>query len=98
MPEISVSKEYDGIKIERFIKRILPDLPLSMIFKLLRKGKVRVNKRQVKNNYRLKEGDSVILHIPPDMFAQSNENGRRRQEFVLSSSDIIFENNDFIAP
>lgn len=94
MPEVTVLKEYNGIKIERFIKRILPEIPLSMIFKLLRKGKVRVNKRQVRNNYRLKEGDLVILHIPPDMFLGNRGDAPYREPLI---SELLFENEDFIA-
>lgn len=97
MPEVTVLKEYNGIKIERFIKRILPEIPMSMIFRLLRKGKVRVNKRQVRNNYRLKEGDLVILHIPPDTFLGNRGDAPPRQGYLLSISDPVFENEDFIA-
>ncbi len=97
MAEITVSREYEGIKIERFIKRLYPGFPMSLIFRLLRKGKVRVNKKHVRNNFRLKEGDMVILHLPPDIISSGKEEVQTRGRFVLQSSDIIFENDDFLA-
>ncbi|MGC9042897.1 MAG: RluA family pseudouridine synthase [Myxococcota bacterium] len=96
MAEIIVAKEFDGIKIERFIKRLYPDFPMSFIFKLLRKGKVRVNKKKVSHNFRIKENDSVILHLPPESLIRGEKN-RSESVYNLIDSDIIDENEHFIA-
>ncbi len=97
MAEIRVTKEFEGIKIERLIKRLYPQLPLSFIFRLLRKGKVRVNKRQVDNNFRVKENDSVILHIPPDVLAGGQIIREERLLYEITARDVILENTDFLA-
>lgn len=96
MAEIVVEKEFDGIKIERFIKRLYPDFPMSLIFKLLRRGKVRVNKKQVNHNFRLKEGDKIILHISPEQLNRKNEDGLE-PIYQLDESHIIDKNDNFIA-
>ena len=44
---------------------LLKDLPKSRIYRLLRKGEIRVNKKRVKQTYRLEEGD--IIRIAPVM-------------------------------
>ncbi len=96
MAEIKVSKEFDGIKIERFIKRLYPHLPMSFIFKLLRKGKVRVNKRQVSNNFKVREQDLIILHVSDDVLAKESSIERRETVYEISESDIIYDSDDFL--
>lgn len=97
MAEVIVTKEFEGIKIERFIKRLYPAFPMSLIFKLMRKGKVRVNKRHVENGFRLQEGDQVILHISPELLSNGMEIAKGEAIYNLSASDIIFENEIFLA-
>ena len=52
-----------GQKIDNFLIKILKGVPKSHIYKLLRTGQVRVNKKRVKTEYKLCYGD--ILRIPP---------------------------------
>ena len=53
----------DGQKIDNFLMKIIKNVPKSHIYKLLRSGQVRVNKRRIKTNFKLSIGDSV--RIPP---------------------------------
>jgi 23S rRNA pseudouridine955/2504/2580 synthase len=52
-----------GQRIDNFLQRVLRDVPRSRIYRLLRRGEVRVNARRVKATYRLMPGDRV--RIPP---------------------------------
>ena len=52
-----------GQKVDNFLIKILKGVPKSHIYKLLRTGQVRVNKKRVKTEYKLCNGD--ILRIPP---------------------------------
>lgn len=97
MAELIVGKEFSGIKIEMLIKRLYPHLPMSFIYKILRKGKVRVNKRKVSNSHRVNEGDYIILHLPPEVLSESKDKDSSKSLYELVDSDIIFENEDFIA-
>ncbi|VAX09760.1 Ribosomal large subunit pseudouridine synthase C [hydrothermal vent metagenome] len=50
-------------RIDNFLLNHLRGVPRSYIYRILRRGEVRVNKGRVKARYRLQEGDSV--RIPP---------------------------------
>jgi 23S rRNA pseudouridine955/2504/2580 synthase len=50
-------------RIDKFVRKYLPNAPLGGIFKWLRTGKVKVNKKRVEQNYRIQEGDTIELHI-----------------------------------
>ncbi len=52
-----------GQRIDNFLMRHLKGVPKSLVYRILRKGEVRVNKGRVKAVYRLQAGDSV--RIPP---------------------------------
>ena len=52
-----------GQRIDNFLTRHLKDVPRSRLYRLLRKGEVRVNGRRVRADYRLETGDRVRL--PP---------------------------------
>jgi len=60
---IQVSEANDGQRLDNFLITRLKGVPKSRIYRLLRKGEVRVNKGRKRPDYRLKSGDSV--RIPP---------------------------------
>lgn len=58
-----VSDDEAGQRIDNFLLARLKGVPKSRIYRLLRKGEVRVNKGRIKPEYRLVGGDSV--RVPP---------------------------------
>lgn len=60
---LSAGLEDVGQRIDNFLLRELKGVPRSLIYRLIRKGEVRVNKGRVKPNRRLEVGDQV--RVPP---------------------------------
>ncbi|MEK6771442.1 MAG: RluA family pseudouridine synthase [Pseudomonadota bacterium] len=60
---VEVGPRHAGQRIDNFLLTALKGVPRSRIYRLLRKGEVRVNKGRAKPEYRLKEGD--IVRLPP---------------------------------
>jgi 23S rRNA pseudouridine955/2504/2580 synthase len=56
-----------GQRVDRVLARFLPDVPRSRLFRLLRKGEVRLNGKRVAGEARTAEGD--VLRVPPVMLA-----------------------------
>jgi len=87
----------EGQKIDNFLVKILKDVPKSHIYKLLRSGQVRVNKKRIRTDFRLSINDSV--RIPPVSY-------RERAKFVPTAAnksqitdiekDVLFEDDAFI--
>lgn len=48
-------------RIDKFLRKYLPNAPLGGIFKWLRTGKVKVNKKKVEQTYRIEIGDDIEL-------------------------------------
>ncbi len=58
-----IKPEEAGQRIDNFLLRVLKGVPKSRVYRLLRKGEVRVNKGRIGPQYRLVSGDCV--RIPP---------------------------------
>lgn len=60
---LRIDAEYAGQRIDNFLRRELPGVPKSRLYRLLRRGEVRVNGGRVRAEYKLEQGDEV--RIPP---------------------------------
>ena len=60
---VIATREDEGQRIDNFLISRFKGMPKSHVYKLLRKGEVRVNKKRISAFYRLKPGDDV--RIPP---------------------------------
>ncbi|MEP7312709.1 MAG: RluA family pseudouridine synthase [Pseudomonadota bacterium] len=58
-----IGPEDAGQRLDRLLGRLLASVPRSHVFRLLRKGEVRLNGKRVKGDARVAEGDS--LRLPP---------------------------------
>jgi 23S rRNA pseudouridine955/2504/2580 synthase len=65
------SADEAGQRIDNFLRTQLKGVPKSMIYRILRKGEVRVNKKRIKPEYKLAAGDEV--RIPPVRVAEREE-------------------------
>src|SRR5579872_4240380 len=59
----TISDDYAGQRIDNFLITRLKGVPKTRIYRILRKGEVRVNKKRIDPSYRLQAEDSV--RIPP---------------------------------
>ncbi|NVJ66643.1 MAG: 23S rRNA pseudouridine(955/2504/2580) synthase RluC [Gammaproteobacteria bacterium] len=66
---VEVQPEEAGQRIDNFLVKKLKGVPKSRIYKMLRKGEVRINKGRVKAEYKINAGDSV--RIPPVRVSES---------------------------
>jgi 23S rRNA pseudouridine955/2504/2580 synthase len=61
--KIRIDGELAGQRIDNFLRRELPGLPKGRLYRILRRGVVRLNGGRVRADYRLKDGDEV--RVPP---------------------------------
>ncbi|GMM82920.1 23S rRNA pseudouridine(955/2504/2580) synthase RluC [Pseudoalteromonas sp. MTN2-4] len=84
---VTVTEDQQGQRIDNFLVTHLKGVPKSAIYKILRKGEVRVNKKRVKPVYKLQIDD--LIRIPPIKVAE-------REEFVPKNLDKISALEDAI--
>ena len=69
--KVRIDAEQAGQRIDNFLRRELPGLPKGRLYRVLRRGEVRVNGGRVRADYKLVEGDEV--RIPPARISQASE-------------------------
>lgn len=68
---VTIDANHEGQRIDNFLITFLKGVPKSLVYRIIRKGEVRVNKKRVKAVYRLKAGDQV--RVPPVRVAEKTE-------------------------
>lgn len=87
---VEISADHAGQRIDNYLLCQLKGVPRSLVYRIVRKGEVRVNKGRIKPEYRLKEGDMV--RIPPVRLAEKKEPGAASEKVLKQiESRILFE-------
>ncbi|MDG6778293.1 RluA family pseudouridine synthase [Thiomicrorhabdus sp. zzn3] len=68
---VEVTSEDAGQRVDNFLMRFLRKAPKTLVYRIIRKGEVRVNKGRVQASSRLKSGD--VVRIPPVSLPEKNE-------------------------
>jgi len=92
--QVIIDSGHEGQRIDNYLLTSLKGVPKSHVYRLLRKGEVRVNKGRIKPSYRLKSGD--IIRVPP-LILNPVENPRpssKLADMILKS--VIYEDDDLI--
>ena len=61
--EVIVDESSSGQRIDNFLASYLKGVPRTRIYRLLRRGEVRINRGRVRQHYRLVAGD--VIRVPP---------------------------------
>ena len=89
--KISIDKDYIGQRVDNFLLNALPGVPKSRIYRLLRRGEVRVNGGRKKPTYRVAYDDTV--RIPPIHIKSDLKSGVPQRRLEQINESIIFEND-----
>jgi len=88
--QVSVSADEAGQRIDNFLARHLKGVPKSHIYRILRRGEVRVNSGRIPARYKVRAGDTV--RIPPVRVAQPAGKGACGGPAPRLAPFILFEN------
>jgi len=98
MPQkVTVKQDYHNSRFDRWFKTNIKDLPQSLIQKILRLNKVKINRKKVKSSYRVQTGDIVEIY-DISKFKVSDRpkiiKYKASNKEVDIYDDYILENND----
>ena len=86
---VTVTENQDGQRIDNYLFRIFKGVPKSHVYRILRSGEVRVNKKRIDQTYRLQAGD--IIRIPPVKTAE-----REEKRIPDARFDILYEDDSIL--
>ncbi|MGK0500868.1 MAG: 23S rRNA pseudouridine955/2504/2580 synthase [Oceanicoccus sp.] len=92
---VEITDAHAGQRIDNFLLRHLKGVPKSRVYRIVRKGEVRVNKGRVKVEYRLCEGD--VVRVPPVRVSEEKPAiGVSASLQKLLNNSILFEDDTLI--
>ncbi|WP_075593496.1 23S rRNA pseudouridine(955/2504/2580) synthase RluC [Pseudoalteromonas sp. PAB 2.2] len=87
---VTIGEDHLGQRIDNFLITHLKGVPKSAVYKILRKGEVRVNKKRIKPVYKLQLDD--VIRIPPIKVAEKDEFVPKKLDKVKQLEEaILFE-------
>ncbi len=63
MKTIKINKNDTEIRLDRWLKKVLPNKTMSFIYQALRTNKIKVNGKKTKFDYKLQENDVVVFYF-----------------------------------
>lgn len=89
--KIEIGPNEAGQRLDKFLRKWLKDVPLSAIYKSIRKGDVKINGKKAKEKYSLIEGD--ILETREIVTEQKKEKFNRIENEFLK---VIYEDQNML--
>ena len=94
MKSIIVTKNDSGQRIDKFLQKYFKTMPISMIYKFIRKKRIKVNGKRVKNDYKVMENDIIDLYINDELLEEFIV--KKDFEIVEPHLHIIYEDENIL--
>lgn len=93
--QLTVTEEEVGQRLDNYLIRILKGAPKSLIYRIIRKGEVRINKGRAKPDRKLAAGD--VVRVPPVRVTEPTEtpNPGKGLRHAIESA-IIYESKELL--
>ena len=94
---LTISDDEAGQRIDNYLLNKLKGVPKSLIYRIVRKGEVRINKGRIKPEYKLQAGD--ILRIPPVRILEKEQPqiSNKLNKVNQLENQIVFEDDYLLA-
>jgi len=91
---VEVDENSVGQRLDNFLIAQLKGVPKGHVYKIIRRGEVRINKGRAKNTYRLKLND--IVRVPPVKIKEKDESAPAKWMIDSIEKRIIFEDDQLL--
>ena len=103
MPQkVTVKQDYHNSRFDRWFKANIINLPQSLIEKILRLNKIKINRKKIKSSHRVQSGDIIeiydtnkMIFVKGGKFNFGSDNGLEREKperEVIIQSFLIDKN------
>ncbi len=94
MQKFIIDDKNQGQTLFKYIKKVLPGLKNSEIFKLIRKKVITVNKKKKDTNYTLLNNDIINIYLKEEHIKEKGKN--KKFQSINIKLDIVYEDNDIL--
>ena len=93
----TVDDDYNESRLDKWFKHKIINLPHSLIEKIIRQNKIKVNKRKIKSSYRLQKGDLIEIYDISKFKPTDNKKKIKylpKKKEIGEYDDYVIENNE----
>ena len=94
MKEIVITENESNQRLDRFLKKLLPNAGKSLIQKMIRKKNILVNNLKCTPNLFIKLEDTIQIYLSDKTFEKFNR--RKANIFVKQNLSIVYEDDDLL--
>ena len=93
---VTIDNDQAGQRIDNFLLTRLKGVPKSLIYRIIRKGKVRINSARIKPEYKIHAGD--LVRIPPVRLEEKQQNiiSAKLDKVALLADCILYEDEHLL--
>lgn len=94
MRTIIINKNDAGQRIDKYLTKSLKNLPTALMYKYIRKKRIKINGKRCEISSRLNEGDTIDLYINDEFFCKSEN----QYDFLKAPNkiDILYEDDNIL--
>ena len=94
MKSFVITKNDAGLRVDKFVSKVCPTLPKSLLYKSIRTKNIKLNGKRTEISTRLCEGDTLALYIKDEFFVEVQP----MYDFLKAgnSLDIVYEDENIL--
>ncbi len=92
----NVDATYNNMRIDRWIRKNIGNLPQAFIEKNLRNGKIKLNNKKIKSSYKIQKNDQIDLFNFnfKESIKQKKTKFQPSKDVIKANEDLIIDNNE----
>ena len=92
MQEIFIKKNDAGQRLDKFLTKKFKNLPTSLLYKLIRKKKITLNRKRTKENVILSEGDLILVFVSDELLGGATS----KKVFSGGRINVVYEDENIL--
>lgn len=99
MKQFIITENDSNQRLDKFLKKLLPNASISLIYKINRKNKVKVNGKKQDNEYKLLIWDIVKVFLTDrdfEILTKKSEEKKLEKREKFDTKNIIYEDGDIL--
>ncbi len=91
---VTVGKNDADQRVDRFLTKTFPSLPVSMMYKYIRQKDIKLNGKRCAIADRVQEGDTVSIYAPEEFLEQAAP--KHEFQYAGTKLDIVYEDDNIL--
>ncbi len=98
MKQFLIQENDSGQRLDRFLKKVMPQLPKNMFYKAIRTKNIKVNRKRCTPEQLLQTGDQIDCYLKDDNLPAVSVSPKQEPEFLQAPDklDILYEDDNLL--